>query len=113
MAKWRQDSKTGKLIPIEEWNEGVHGRNGTSAAVHGDIQSFVSPVDGSVISDRRQLREHNKRNNVTSAEDFSPEYYNREKQKREDFYQGKTSRKETFQRRQELHEIITRAERNG
>lgn len=113
MARWRQDSKTGKLILIEEWNEGIHGRNGTSAAVHGDIEPFISPVDGSLISDRKQLRDHNKRNNVTHADDFSPEYYNREKQKRDDFYQGNHSKQEKLARKQEIYETMMRAERNG
>jgi hypothetical protein len=35
-----------------------------------DIEPFVSPVDGKVITGRRALREHNKRHNVTNAADF-------------------------------------------
>jgi hypothetical protein len=63
--RWRQDAKTGEFIPIDE-----AARASTGSAIHGDIQSFVSPVDGSVISDRHQLREHNKRNNVVNAAEF-------------------------------------------
>ena len=35
-----------------------------------DIGAFKSPVDGSVITGRAALREHNKRNNVTNAADL-------------------------------------------
>ena len=35
-----------------------------------DIEAFKSPVDGSIITGRRALREHNKRNRVTWTEDF-------------------------------------------
>lgn len=36
-------------------------------AIIGDIEPFVSTVDGSVIGSRRDLREHNARNNVVLA----------------------------------------------
>ena len=35
----------------------------------GPFQAFRSPVDGSVIQSRRQLAEHNKRNNVVNIHD--------------------------------------------
>jgi hypothetical protein len=63
--RWRQCRETGEFIPIDE-----AARASAGSAIHGDIQSFVSPVDGSVISDRHQLREHNKRNNVVNAAEF-------------------------------------------
>ncbi len=77
-------------------------RNG--AAVHGDIESFVSPVDGSVISDRKQLREHNIRNNVVNTAEF------------EGTKQPVTSENtdaQTFARRQEIYNHLIRAEREG
>ena len=60
------NKETGKyeLIPVEQSSAVI------SAAIHGDIDPFVSVVDGSVISDRRQLREHNKRNRVVQTEDL-------------------------------------------
>lgn len=39
-----------------------------------DINPFVSTVDGSIISGRAALREHNRRNHVTSTEDFKEEW---------------------------------------
>ena len=58
-----------------EFVEIVSQGSGSSAAIHGDIDSFVSPIDGTVISDRKQLREHNKRNGVVAASEFSMGYY--------------------------------------
>ncbi len=63
--RWRQDRITGKLIPTDE----AAARRDAGAAVHGDITPFVSPVDGTVISDRKQLREHNKRNGYNADPD--------------------------------------------
>jgi putative FmdB family regulatory protein len=37
--------------------------------VMGRFDSFVSPVDGSVVRTSRELREHNRRNNVLSMSD--------------------------------------------
>jgi hypothetical protein len=109
MARWRQDSKTGEMVPIDE----AAIKSDLGAAIHGDIRPFVSPVDGSVISDRKQLREHNKRNNVVNADEFSPEFYARKAQERADFYQGKRPKAEVLKRKQEIYETIIRAERNG
>jgi hypothetical protein len=39
-----------------------------------DIPDFVSPVDGSIVHGRKSLREHNKRNNVTNAADYTNEW---------------------------------------
>lgn len=33
------------------------------------FESFVSPVDGSIVHSRRELAEHNKRNNVVNTHD--------------------------------------------
>ena len=35
-----------------------------------DIEPFVSPVDGTHISSRSRLREHNERNNVVNFHEF-------------------------------------------
>jgi len=42
--------------------EGVEAHN---HFVHGDITAFRSSVDGSIISDRKQLAEHNRKHGVT------------------------------------------------
>ncbi len=88
-------------------------RKSSGVAIHGDIEAFVSPVDGSVISDRKQLAEHNKRNNVVNAGEFTPEFYERKQKERESHYRGDRTRQQVQRDREEIHEIITRHERNG
>jgi hypothetical protein len=113
LVRWRQslNEETGKyeFIPVDE----AARRLETSAAVFNDITSFVSPVDGSVISDRKQLREHNKRNNVVNADEFTPEHYAAKAKERERFYNGEYTPKEQFARKQEIYDIIQRAEDHG
>ena len=109
MARWRQDAETGKLVPIEE----NHRRTDGGACIHGDIQAFVSPVDGTVISDRKQLREHNKRNNVVNTEEFSQSFWDKKAKERADFYNGVHTREETLVRKREIYENIMRLEREG
>jgi hypothetical protein len=110
--RWRQslNEETGKyeFIPVDE-----AARKSVRGAIHGDIQSFVSPVDGSVISDRAQLREHNKRNGVVSAEEFPKEHYEKAAEKRARFYNGEHTSAEQFARKQEIYNTITRLEREG
>ena len=65
-------------------------RRGHDPGIMPDIEPFVSPVDGSVISSRSQLRVHNRVHDVTNAADFSPEYRARKKQERLDRLHGNT-----------------------
>ena len=113
MARWRQhfNEETGKseFIPLDE---AAVKRDG-GFAIHGVFEPFKSSVDGTVISTAKQLREHNKRNNVVNADEFSPEFYARKAQERADFYQGNHSREESLKRKQEIYENMMRAERNG
>lgn len=39
-----------------------------------DLEPFVSPVDGSIISGRAALREHDKRHGVTNVADFKSQW---------------------------------------
>ena len=61
---WVQDPITGKLVPKEEY----YGPGREVHHIAGDIEPFVSHVDGSVIRSRKDLREHNARNGVVTAE---------------------------------------------
>jgi len=47
-----------------------------SAYIMKPIEPFKSHVDGSIISDRRQLKEHNQRNGVTNSADYSANFMN-------------------------------------
>ncbi len=80
---WVQHPITYKLIPKDEYV-----RPASMHAIHGDIDPFVSSVNGSVISSRKQLREHNIRHGVVSAAEFHNEG-ERAKQQREDYYAGR------------------------
>lgn len=79
MPTWIQHPITGKLIPKNEY---LRPEN-NAPFVMGDIQSFVSPIDGSVISDRRHLREHNTRHGVTDTRDYGAGWFEKKAQERE------------------------------
>jgi len=66
--RWVQHPITHKMIPVDEvdWDRG----SGGSFQIMPDIEPFVSPVDGSVVSSRSALRRHNKRNNVVNTAEF-------------------------------------------
>ena len=109
VQRWNEESGKYELIPRDE----AAVRFGGGTAVHGDIESFVSPIDGSVITDRKQLREHNKRHNVVNQAEFNPEYLEKKKKERERLYNGEHTPQEKLARKQEIWETIHRLERNG
>lgn len=77
--------------------------------VLGDLQAFVSPLDGTVISDRRKYRDHMERHGVVPAQEFSPEYL----AKRRAAYEGEiTSKAASKERKTAMYEAWTAAERN-
>ena len=82
--RYIQNPITGKLIPAHEY---VRPRMNVPA-VHGEIDPFISHVDGRVIDSRRALREHNTRHGVVSAVEFGNEG-ERARREREDFYAGR------------------------
>lgn len=53
-----------------------------------DIEPFVSPIDGSVISGRRALEAHNRRHNVTNVADFKNEWEAKAKERAKVFTPG-------------------------
>ena len=111
MARWRQKilpDGTSEFVPVDD----AARAQSSSAYVHGDIQSFVSPVDGSVISDRRQLAEHNKRHGVVSSNEFDNEFYDRKAEERARHYQGEV-RERKQEIRQEIYDNMIRAEREA
>lgn len=81
---WVQCLVTGKLIPKEEYVR----IESNSPAIHGDIVSFVSPITKELITDRRQLREHNAKHGVTNSADYSPEFLSKRKRERDDVTTG-------------------------
>lgn len=53
-----------------------------------NIDPFKSTVDGSVIKNKRDLRDHNKRNNVVNYDEFGPDWAKKE-QKRQKIAQNR------------------------
>jgi len=107
--RWKQDAKTGKLIPIDE---AARRADRTAAVSVNNFDAFVSPVDGTLIRNMRDYREHNRRNNVVPSSEFSPEFIERKAKERADFFTGNHSRQESIKRKQELYERMVAAERN-
>lgn len=73
-----------------------------------DIETFVSPVDGSVISDRGQLRAHNKKHGVTNVRDYGDGYFDRNGREMHKRRQGNTEKDKTGRReaiRESLHKM--------
>ena len=95
-----QDPITGKLIPKEEYQRDAD----YSHYIQGDIDSFVSPIDGSVISDRSHLRRHNAQHGVTDKRDYSDEYMQKRSARRVAEAQGQTP-----EARRERRELIQEA----
>lgn len=74
--RYRQNPKTLEMEPINEAAAKARG-----ILICPDISPFKSVVDGTVITGRRALREHNKRNNVTFTEDFNGEWETKRKER--------------------------------
>ena len=100
MPTWVQDPVTHKLIPKADY----HGHETNAPVVHGDIEPFISPITKEVISDRGQLRRHNKKHGVTDSRDYSPEFMKSRSDERNNDMYGKT-----HQARGERREIINQA----
>ena len=103
-GSWVQDSETGEFIPKSEL-----GRHDPDApAVHGGIEAFKSPIDGTMIDDRAKLRAHNQRHGVTNISDYGDNdgkaYFERKASERQRTIEGQTR-----EAKQERVETIKRA----
>jgi hypothetical protein len=92
------------LIPRDEYVRPKELRH----AIFGDIDSFVSPVDGSVITGRKALEEHNRKHGVVNAAEFSVEYCEQKAKERN----APPTRREVQKRREHINEVINTLERN-
>lgn len=99
---WIQDPDTGLLVEKDKFQR----KTPTAPAIHGDIDSFVSPVDGTIISDRSHLRAHNARHEVTNVREYGPDWFERRGKEKYNEQQGKTP-----QQRRERREAINRTMR--
>ena len=108
MPTWIQHPVTGKLIPKEEYQRPENN----APFIQGDLQTFVSPIDGSVISDRRRLREHNLRHGVTDSRDYSDAWYEKKKHERAAIINGE-NKKSKSERIDDIQRAISQLERRG
>ncbi len=58
---------------------------------------FISPVDGSLINSKRDLHEHNRRNNVEQTSDGHMQDWQSRGKEREDFLAGRTGKEERIE----------------
>lgn len=92
------------LIPAEEYRPPEEkGR----LYVIPDYPDFVSPIDGKVVKGRKGYREHCKEHNVTNASDYSQEWKDNAKRRKELF----TSKKAKQERIEALKEAYERHRR--
>ena len=109
MPRWRQtkDPETGKyiLVPIDDAARKLEGHY-----IRGDIEPFVSPIDGTVINSRGQLEDHCAKHNVVPAEEYSQAFFDRKAKEREAAMRGDLSRKEQYELRCSINEIINHHE---
>lgn len=88
MPSWIQDPDTGELIPREEYMAHKYNDKIDTHYVQGDIESFVSPIDKSVISDRGKLRRHMKQHGVTMQSDYGKDYWEKANKRRNEIMTG-------------------------
>jgi hypothetical protein len=98
-----------KNYQLIDWSVGREDRIAASEAAkakadarapirsHKGFEEFVSPVDKTIISDRGQLREHNKRNGCTNISDYGPDYHARRGKEMHQQRQGKNDKQERYQ----------------
>ena len=107
MARYIQDPVSHKLVPAD-----TYFRPQTfSHSIHGFHEPYVSPVDGSIISDAKSLRNHNARNNVVHTSEFNGAEQGRRQAERERLLKGEHTPAETLTRKRELYERFAEADR--
>jgi len=84
--KYVQDSKTGILHEVTQRNRAEP----RAPYVPKEFQPFQSQVDGSIVSDRKQLADHNRRNGVTNPSDYGSQWFERKGKEREHERLGQT-----------------------
>jgi len=85
--------------------KGTMGGDSVNApSVLREISAFKSPIDGKMVTTRRELAAHNKRHGVTNTSDYSNGYI--EKRAHERVSNGKKFLKET--RRTDIHRAINK-----
>lgn len=71
-----------------------------------DIEPFRSTVDGSMITSRSKLREHNKRHNVTFADDYKNQWAKQRKERELHYDTTKSSKADKEDRIESIKHAI-------
>lgn len=102
-GRWIQDPMTGKLIPASEYRASTPQQ----PEIMKPLEAFKSPIDGSEIRDRSQLRRHNQQHGVTDYRDYGDAYFARKAREREAVFKSES---EQFrrERRQAIAEAFKR-----
>jgi len=95
------------MIPIDE---AAAKRDGHFIQI--DFEPFISPIDKTIVSGRKQYAEHCKKHGVVNAAEFDSNFYAQKARERADHYEGRSSRAETQARRENINEVINFLERN-
>ena len=109
IQKYDKETDTSTFVPVDA----AARRSDMSAVVRGDIEPFVSPIDGSVISGRKAMRDHYKHHDVVPTAEFSPEFVEKKRKERERFYKGERTTREIYEARVEINNTINRLEREN
>lgn len=101
--RYRYNPKTKEMELVSE-SVGINSRG---VLICPDIEPFKSSVDGTVITGRCALREHNKRNDVTNPADFKSHWENKGKE-RASMYGGDSN----FDRRRRVEAVKNAVEQH-
>lgn len=81
---YRYDPVTKTMIELtNSWSR----KEAQSAYIQGDITSFKSPIDGTIISDRGGLRRHMQKHDVVNPLDYK-EHFSKKAKEREMYNKG-------------------------
>lgn len=69
---YRDNFKAIKWGPIPEWRKRNRGRDKRGLHVIPDIEPYLSPIDGKVVSGRRQHRDHMRAHDVIEVGNEKP-----------------------------------------
>lgn len=115
MARWIQKydkaTNTSTFIPVDEQAQKRDLAEGkTTLIIRDNFEPFRSVVDGSLISNHRDLEAHNKRNGVVNTAEFNPEFLERKHKERVARELGVRTKEETLRVKKEIYERIIRSE---
>ena len=91
-GSWVRHPETGKMVPKSEYTPTLRGS--PCPAILKGMEEFVSPIDGSRISDRGQLRRHNEKHGVANPGEYGAnngaKYFERKAAERQSVLDGNT-----------------------